>query len=210
MIVMIYNTFDDVIRSMSSRPTPLESDEVNEPEAAAYIEDAGSGWYGDAAFFGAMAHCPEIFKHVVAAFESFGQRTTIDTELLELMRLKVSESHLCAYCATVRTLDVRDEVVPKEDAVFGPIDEDELTAREYLAVSLAEHLSNDPHRLSDEFFAELHKEFTEEEIVELLLFGSLEVGLDRLCIALELQPTDDSAYPDDLEYPLENPRPKTT
>jgi hypothetical protein len=51
--------------------------------------------------------------------------------------------------------------------------------------------------------------FTEREIVELLLFASLEVGLDRFCIALELQPTDNSAYRDSVEYPMENPRPKT-
>lgn len=195
---------------MSSRPTALDSDEVDDREAAELIEDAESGWYGDSAFFGAMAHCPEIFKNIVTAFESFGQRANIDTGLLELMRLKVAESHQCAYCATVRTLDVRDEVAPKEDAVFGTVDEDELTAREFLAVSLAEALSNDPHRISDEFFTELQREFTADEIIELLLFGSLEVGLDRFCIALELQTTDESAYPDDIEYPLENPRPKTT
>lgn len=194
---------------MTSRPMPLDSDAVSDPEVAERIEDAKSGWYGDAAFFGAMAHCPEIFNHIVAAFESFGQRANIDTELLELMRLKVAESHQCAYCATVRTLDVRDAVKPKEDAVFGDITEDELTRREYLAVSLAKQLSEDPHRIHDDFFENLQEVFTEAEIIELLLFGSLEVGLDRFCIALELQPTDDSAYPDDVEYPLENPRPKT-
>lgn len=194
---------------MTSRPTPLDSDAVSDPEVAERIEDAKSGWYGDAAFFGAMAHCPEIFNHIVAAFESFGQRANVDTELLELMRLKVAESHQCAYCATVRTLDVRDAVKPKEDAVFDDITEDELTRREYLAVSLAKHLSENPHRIRDDFFENLQEVFTEAEIIELLLFGSLEVGLDRFCIALELQPTDDSAYPDDVEYPLENPRPKT-
>lgn len=98
---------------------------------------------------------------------------------------------------------------PKEDAVFGEVDPNGLTRREYLAVSLAEQLSEDPHRIRDEFFEELSHVFTEREIVELLLFASLEVGLDRFCIALELQPTDNSAYPDSVEYPMENPRPKT-
>lgn len=63
--------------------------------------------------------------------------------------------------------------------------------------------------MTDEFFEDLQEVFSEAEIIELLLFGSLEVGLDRFCIALELQPTDDSAYPDEVDYPLENPRPKT-
>jgi alkylhydroperoxidase family enzyme len=125
------------------------------------------------------------------------------------MRLKIAECHQCAYCATVRTLDVREAVAHKEDAVFGTVDEEGLSREEYLAVRLAEQLSQDPHRLTGEFFDELRDVYTESEIIELLLFGSLEVGLDRFCIALELQTTDDSAYPDDLEYPLENPRPKT-
>lgn len=194
---------------MESRPEPLEPDDVEDGEARDLLADAETGWYGDAAFFGAMAHCTEAFKHLTAAFESFGRRENVDTELLELMRLKVAECHQCAYCATVRTLEVRDEVAPKEDAVFGDVDEDDLTRREYLAVSLAESLSEDPHRLTDEFFRDLGEVFSEDEIVELLLFAGLEVGLDRFCIALELQTTDESAYPDDIEYPMENPRPKT-
>lgn len=194
---------------MPTRPDIVRPDDADDPAVKARLEEAESSWYGDAAFFGAMAHCPEIFKNIVATFESFGQGEHIDSELLELMRLKVAEVHQCAYCATVRTLEVRDAVKPKEDAVFGTIDEDGLSRREYLAVSLAEQLSEDPHRIRDELFADLQEVFSEAEIIELLLFASLEVGLDRFCIALELQPTDDSAYPDDVEYPLENPRPKT-
>jgi alkylhydroperoxidase family enzyme len=194
---------------MPARPSIIGPEAAEDQTVRARLEEAEEGWYGDAAFFGAMAHCPEIFENIVTTFESFGQGEHVDADLLELMRLKVAEVHQCAYCATVRTLDVRDSVKPKEDAIFGDIDETALTRREYLAVSLAEQLSEDPHRMTDEFFAELQAVFTEPEIVELLLFGSLEVGLDRFCIALELQPTDDSAYPDAVDYPLEKPRPKT-
>lgn len=194
---------------MSERPNVIRPAEAEDPTIKNRLNEAKEGWYGDAAFFGAMAHCPEIFENIVTTFESFEQGEHIDTDLLELMRVKVAEIHQCAYCATVRTLDVRDSVKPKEDAIFGDIDEAALTRREYLAVSLAEHLSEDPHRITEEFFRDLGKEFTEAEIIELLLFGSLEVGLDRFCIALELQPTNDSPYPNEVDYPLENPRPKT-
>ncbi len=194
---------------MSGRPDIVQPGESEDSEVNELLEEAESGWYGDSAFFGAMALAPEIFKRIVDTFEAFGQGKNIDSELLELMRLKVAECHQCAYCATVRTLEVRDEIADKEDAIFGTIDETGLTRREYLAVHLAEYLSEDPHRLTDAFFEDLREVYTENEIAELLLFGSLEVGLDRFCIALELQTTDDSAYPDDIEYPLENPRPKT-
>lgn len=194
---------------MPARPNIIQPEEATDPAVKTRLEEAEESWYGDAAFFGAMAHCPEILENIVTTFESFEQGDHIDADLLELMRLKVAEVHQCAYCATVRTINVRDSVKPKEDAIFGDIDETALTRREYLAVSLAEQLSEDPHRMTDEFFADLQEVFTEAEIIELLLFGSLEVGLDRFCIALELQPTDNSAYPDEVDYPLENPRPKT-
>jgi len=194
---------------MSGRPDIVQPGESDDSEVNELLEDAESGWYGDSAFFGAMALVPEIFKRIVDTFESFGQGEPIDSELLELMRLKVAECHQCAYCATVRTLEVRDEVADKEEAIFGTVDRAGLTRREYLAVRLAEYLSEDPHKITEEFFEDLREVYTESEIAELLLFGSLEVGLDRFCIALELQTTDDSAYPDDIEYPLENPKPKT-
>jgi alkylhydroperoxidase family enzyme len=193
---------------MSGRPDSIRTGEADDSEVNDLLETAEES-YGDAAYFGAMAHAPELLKRILDTFEVFGQGERIDDALLELMRLKIAECHQCAYCATVRTLDVREAVAHKEDAVFGTVDEESLTRGEYLAVRLAEQLSEDPHRLTGEFFDELRDVYTESEIIELLLFGSLEVGLDRFCIALELQTTDDSAYPDELEYPLENPRPKT-
>jgi alkylhydroperoxidase family enzyme len=193
---------------MSGRPDSVRIGESDDSEVDDLLE-RGEESYGDVAYFGAMAHTPELLKRIVDTFDAFGQGERIDDVLLELMRLKIAECHQCAYCATVRTLDVREEVAHNEDAVFGTVNERSLTRGEYLAVRLAEQLSEDPHQITGEFFDELREVYTESEIIELLLFGSLEVGLDRFCIALELQTTDDSAYPDELEYPMENPRPKT-
>lgn len=194
---------------MSSRPDPVEPGGSDDEDVNELLQEAEEGWYGDAAFFGAMARQPALFKRVVALFEEFPQGDQIDLETLELMRLKVAERHQCAYCATVRTEDVREEVAPKEAAIFGDeIDADALTRREYLAVRLAEQLSEDPHRLRDAFFEDLREVYSPEEIIELLLFASIEVGLDRFCIALELDTTERSRYPTGLEYPLEEPEPQ--
>ncbi|WP_251330683.1 carboxymuconolactone decarboxylase family protein [Haloplanus pelagicus] len=191
---------------MSGRPDIVRPGEANDEVVSDLLAEAKSGWYGDAAFFRAMAHVPPVFKRIVDTFEAFGQGKHIDPALFELMRLKIAECHQCAYCATVRTLEVRDEIADKEDHVFGTIDEEGLTRREYLAVRLAQQLSEDPHRITEEHFVELRDEYTESEVIELLLFGSLEVGLDRFCIALELQTTGDGPYPDDISYPLGDDR----
>lgn len=188
---------------MTSRPETVKPGESDDSKVNELLHEAENDWYGDTAFFGAMAHQPDLFKQIVSLFREFSQSEYIDPETFELVRLKIAEAHQCAYCSTVRTQEVREEVAPKEEAIFGDIDADALTQREYLAVYLAEQLSETPHQITDEFFGDLREVYSETEIIELLLFISIEIGLDRFCIALELDTADTSSYPDDLAYPYE-------
>lgn len=188
---------------MASRIDPVEPGESDDEEVNQILLESEEGWYKDSAYFGAVAHQPRLLKRLVRTFRLFPRSDSIDAEILELMRLRVAAVHGCAYCGTVRTWEVKDAIEPKEDAVFGDeIDASELTRREELAVRVADHMSRDPQKISDEFFNELREEYSEEAIIELLLFTGLEVGLDRLCIALRLDTTEDSPYPSGLEYPL--------
>lgn len=187
---------------MPSRIEPLAPDDAADETVAALLRETTS-WYGDSAFFGAMAHRPPLLERFVALFEAFAETGPLDVELLELVRLRVAAVHECAYCGTVRTRSVADAVAPREAAVFGDeVDIGPLTDREVFAVRLADQLSRDPQRLTDDLFADLRAEFGDETLVELLLFTSLEVGLDRFCIALRLDTTDGSPYPSNLTYPL--------
>ena len=188
---------------MPSRIRPLEPGESDDPEVNDRLRETAEGWYGDSAFFGAMAHRPELLKRFMETFEAFAAGS-FEPELLELARLRIAVAHQCAYCATVRTRDVEDAVAPKEEAVFGEeIDTGPLSRREALAVRFADQMSADPQRITDAFFDELCEVFGEEEVVELALFLSLEVGLDRFTIALRLDTSEDSPYPTGLEYPYE-------
>lgn len=184
------------------RPGDAADETVND-----LLREAEEGWYGDAAFFGAMAHQPTLFKRMVSVLETFPQSGQLSPQTLELVRLKIAEVHQCAYCATVRTEAVETDVAPKEEAVFGVVDGDQLSTREAVAVRLGEQLSRDPQKLTDEFFDELRGVYDDAALVELLLFVSLEIALDRFCIALTLDTTDESRYPSGLEYPFEDPEP---
>lgn len=188
-----------------SRIQPLEPGETSDEEVQQRLTAAEHGWYGDAGFFGAMAHAPVIFTHLYDTLGAFPSNEQITAELLELMRLRIATVHECAYCATVRTLNVRNEVAGREDAVLGDeINSKQLSYEEELAVTLADHLALDPHRITDELVDTLRETFSEADTIELLLFASLEVGLDRFCIALELDTTDASSYPSNLDYPHES------
>ncbi len=189
---------------MSSRIEPIDPGESDDDEVNEILRESEEGWYKDSAYFGAVAHQPRLLKRLVRMFRLFPRSDSIDSETLELMRLRVAAVHGCAYCGTVRTWEVKDEVEPKEDAVFSnQIDASQLTRREELAVHVADYMSGDPQEISDEFFVELKEEYSDETIIELLLFAGIEVGLDRFCIALQLDTTEQSPYPTELEYPLD-------
>jgi alkylhydroperoxidase family enzyme len=184
-----------------SRLDPLDIDDVTDEEVRRRLA-AGEDWYGDSAFFGAMAHAPDLFVRIYDALAAFPGSDRVTGDLLELMRLRIATVHQCAYCATVRTLEVRDAVADREACVTGDeIDPGPLTHHEELAVRLAERMATDPHRITDEFVDALRAGFGDEATTELLLFTALEVGLDRFCIALELDTTANSRYPDRLNYP---------
>lgn len=189
-----------------SRIPPLRPGEVDDEELDELLREAAE-WYDDAAYPGVIARQPALLRGLVDLFGAFPQSDGIDPSLLELMRLKVAQDHECAYCGTVRTTAVADEVAAKERALFAG-DLDALPERERLAVELADRLSRDALSVDDAFFAELRDAFADEEVVELLLFAALEVGLDRFCIALRLDTTEESPYPSGLSYPRE-PEPRS-
>lgn len=188
---------------MPSRIDPVTLAAAETTEVEELLTEAQEGWYRDAAFFGAMAHVAPLFERMYELLDAFPVAERLDLELLELMRLRIAAVHECAYCATVRTVAVADAVAEKEPAVMGDdVDESALTAREAAAVRLADAVADDPHRLSDSEFAAIRESFTDAELIELLLFASLEVGLDRFCIALRLDTLIESPYPSALEYPF--------
>lgn len=189
---------------MSPRIEPIAPGESDDETVNQILTESAEGWYKDSAYFGAVAHQPRLLKRLVETFRLFPRSSSIDATTLELMRLRVAAVHGCAYCGTVRTWEVKDDIEPKEDAVFADqIQADDLTRREELAVRVADFMSRDPHQFTDEFFDELCEVYSDEAIIEILLFAGLEVGLDRFCIALELDTTEASPYPTDLEYPLD-------
>jgi alkylhydroperoxidase family enzyme len=167
------------------------------------LQQARDGWWKDAAMFGVLARQPSLLKSIVPVFASFFMAGRIPPQLFELMRLKTGEINRCAYCATVRTAGIRDQVAPKECAVLGKIDEKGLSRREYLAVKLAEHVAGDPNSITDNFYGELKDEFSDEEIVELVFACAIFNFGNKFNITMRLDTTEESEYPKGMAYPLE-------
>ena len=191
---------------MSTVITPLKPGESSEPEVNELLQQAAEGWWNDSAMFGVMGHQPDLLKTIVPVFAAFFMAGRLPAHLFELMRLKTGEINQCTYCGTVRVAGIRDEVQPKEAAIFGDIDGDKLSRREFLGVRLAEYMAGDPNFIPDAFYDELKAEFSREEIVELVFACSVFNFGNKFNITMRLDATEESKYPTGMTYPLEAPQ----
>ena len=189
---------------MSSVVKPLNPGESPDPTVNDLLQQAKEGWWNDTAMFGVIARQPDLLKTIVPVFEAFFMAGRIPPHMFELMRLKTGEINRCTYCATVRAAGVRDQVGPKEGAVFGDIDESALSRREFLGIKLAEYMAGDPNYIPDAFYDELKAEFSQEEIVEMIFGCSVFNFGNKFNITMRLDATEESKYPTGLTYPLES------
>jgi alkylhydroperoxidase family enzyme len=191
---------------MSTVVEPLKPGQSPDAEVNDLLQSAVDGWWNDSAMFGVIARQPDLLKRIVPVFEAFFMAGRIPPHMFELMRLKTGEINRCTYCATVRAAGVRDDVRPKENAVFGEVDASALSRREYLGVKLAEYMAGDPNYIPDAFYDELKAEFTEEEIVELVFGASIFNWGNKFNITMRLDSSEESTYPKGLAYPLTEAR----
>ncbi|MHC3438701.1 carboxymuconolactone decarboxylase family protein [Natrialbaceae archaeon A-gly3] len=190
---------------MPSRIDPIPPGEADDDAVNEILRESTDGWWEDSAMMGVMAHCPELVKAIVPAYEAFVRDGRLETRLHELARLKAGEMNRCTYCTSVRTAAVREEVATKEDAVFGTVDGDRLSERERLAVELAEKISGDPNYITEAFFDDVREAFTDEEIVELVFGICLFNFGNKFNVTMTLDTDEESQYPTGLEYPLTHP-----
>ena len=103
---------------------------------------------------------------------------------------------------TVRTAAVSGNVEPREAECkkHQPKAGDVLTDREALAVSFAERIALDPHTVTDEFWAELTKVFSEEEVIEMTFACGIFNWGNKFNITMQLDSSPDSAYQTDMPY----------
>lgn len=90
-------------------------------------------------------------------------------------------------------------VEPKEDAVFSG-HYGSLSPKEAIAVELAERIGGDPHSVTDDFWTELKKHYSEEEIVELVFACSIFNWGNKFNITMRLDSDEQSAYPTNMQY----------
>lgn len=101
---------------------------------------------------------------------------------------------------------MRDVVGPKEKEVHKhqPEAGEVLNEREAVAVQLAERIALDPHTVDDAFFAKTKRQFSDDEIVELVFACGIFNWGNKFNITMHLDSDEASEYAKGLSYRQES------
>jgi AhpD family alkylhydroperoxidase len=135
-----------------------------------------------------FAHRTELAKGLIAFTGSLKRNRTLDTRLLELVRLRVAFHNQCRSCMAIRYTDAIDAGLT-EDLVCSlekPYEAPGLTDAERVAIRYGELFATNHLAIDDALFDQLREHFTEGQIVELALNVSLFVGVGRLGAVLHM------------------------
>ena len=138
---------------------------------------------------------PAAYK-AVGALQLYVDQSGLDAKMRELIKIRASQINGCAYCLAMHTRDARkmgesDERMHLLDAWReAPI----FTARERAALAWTEAVTlvSQTH-VPDDVYAEVRKQFSEKEIVDLTLAVAAINTWNRIAVALRATPQVESA-----------------
>jgi len=151
-----------------------------------------------------MAHNPR-FLLPYAGMGTFAQgRTELDPRIRQMAMHLASHLNSCAWCidyggalAQKAGWDVR-----KMDAVLDYADSPLFTPAERAALAFADQATQVGARVSDETFAELHRHFSDREIVELAAAVAAENFFNRMNASLGVEAQGFCALPSYASPPV--------
>lgn len=128
---------------------------------------------------------PEVLQGFYTAHAAL-LRGPLGRPLIDLVYLRVSQIHGCAYCLEMHSKSLRDdgETTQRIDALAGWRVSAAYTPRERAALEWVEAVTDIAHtHASDASYAALAEHFSEREISDLTLAIALMNALNRVAIA---------------------------
>ena len=127
------------------------------------------------------AHVPAVLETFTATWRTAFHDGVLDNAVKELCRLYVSKTVECEYCGAQRSEAAKDQGVTeaKLDEIVDFERSDRYTDRERAALRWAQAIAWDSSLADDEVWDDLHRHFTEPQLVELGYFIALTVGQQR-------------------------------
>ena len=152
-----------------------------------FLHDRGNVPY----FFRTLAHRPEIFRTATAHMQAVLNTGTLPTRLKELVVVRTSQINGTAYCLASHTANsLRLGTTPEQIEALKTWRESTLFSEaEKEALHLAEAMTTDSLRYSDEEMARLRRFYSEGEVVELMAAIGLFNYFNRFNNLLRMEPT---------------------
>ena len=135
-----------------------------------------------------FAHQPEMTKGLAAFGGALKANRSLPPRLVELVRLRVAFFNQCRSCMAIRYRDAQADGLT-EDLVCSlekPHEADDLTDAEKAAIRFGELFATDHLAIDDAVYDELHRHFSEAQIVELGFNVALFVGVGRFAATLHM------------------------
>lgn len=134
------------------------------------------------------AHVPTVLRAFSQAWQTTFEEGVTDHAIKELCRLYVSKTVECEYCGTQRS-ELGQEVGVTEEKIDEVVDferSDRYSDRERAALRYAQAIAWDASLADDELWEELHRYFSDAELVELGFFIALTSGQQRWIKTLQI------------------------
>jgi alkylhydroperoxidase family enzyme len=159
----------------------VEPSAIDDPEILAILERARTLGTPRPESQAIRAHHPEVMKAFNQAWETFFRQGVADHAIKELCRLYISKSVDCEYCGGQRSLTATERGTSERqiDEFLEFESSDRFDEREKAALRWAMAIAWDADLADDQVWADLHKHFTEPQLIELGHFIALTLGQQR-------------------------------
>lgn len=165
---------------------------VTDPELAAALEQSRRHGTPRLESQAIRAHVPAVLRTFSMGWQEVFREGVLDHKVKELARVFVAKSLDCGYCAGQRShLAAAQGVTEREyDELIEFRTSDRFSDAEKAALRWAEAIAWDAGLADDELWAELHRHFSEPELVELGYFIGLTMGQQRFLKTLGIRHGD--------------------
>jgi alkylhydroperoxidase family enzyme len=159
----------------------VEPSSIDDPEVLAILERARRLGTPRPESQAIRAHHPEVMKAFNQAWETFFRQGITDHSIKELCRLYISKSVDCEYCGGQRSVAAAEQGTSERqiDEILEFESSDRFDEREKAALRWAMAIAWDADIADEEVWAELHRHFSEPQLIELGHFIALTLGQQR-------------------------------
>jgi|SRR5690625_1455416 len=119
--------------------------------------------------------------------EKYAKKTSIDRQLRELIKIRVSQINGCSYCLEMHTKEAKKLKVTDEriDGLNDWKESDLYDEKEKIALQLAENITLISELgVNDDFYNEVREHYNEKEYVELVLIINQINAWNRLGVSM--------------------------